>query len=86
SFTSAMTGYALFELNYGYLPQTMAGIGLNPQMSRIRTFAQRARANLLIVHDAILTARVTQTHYANLHRQEEQDIAVGSLVFLSTQN
>ncbi|EJF55281.1 hypothetical protein DICSQDRAFT_23567, partial [Dichomitus squalens LYAD-421 SS1] len=86
SSTSATTGYAPFELNYGYLPRTMAGIRSDTEFEGVRAFAQRARANLLIAHDAILTARVAQTHYANLHRQEEPDIAVGLLVFLSTQN
>ncbi|TBU21884.1 hypothetical protein BD311DRAFT_743310 [Dichomitus squalens] len=64
----------------------MAGIRSDTEFEGVRAFAQRARANLLIAYDAILTARVAQTHYANLHRQEEPDIAVGSLVILSTQN
>ena len=86
SSVSATTGFAPFELNYGYLPRTMAGIRTDTQYEGVRAFAERARNNLMIAHDAILNARVNQTHYANQHRQEEPDIREGSLVFLSTQN
>ena len=86
SSVSATTGFAPFELNYGYLPRTMAGIQTDTPYEGVRTFAERARDNLMIAHDAILSARVNQTHYANQHRQEEPAIKEGTLVFLSTQN
>ena len=86
SSVSATTGFAPFELNYGYLPRTMAGIQTDTPYEGVRVFAERARDNLMIAHDTILSARVNQTHYANQHRQEEPAIKEGTLVFLSTQN
>ncbi|RPD52181.1 hypothetical protein L227DRAFT_473515, partial [Lentinus tigrinus ALCF2SS1-6] len=86
SATSASTGFAPFELNYGYLPRTMAGIQTNSQFAGVQEFAQRARANLEMAHDVLIESRVNQTHYANQHRQAESDLTVGDLVYLSTKN
>ena len=86
SSVSASTGYAPFELNYGYLPRSMAGINTETPYAGIKSFAEKAQHNLMIAHDAIIESRVRQTHYANQHRQEEPEFDEGSLVYLSTKN
>ncbi|OJT05306.1 Transposon Ty3-I Gag-Pol polyprotein, partial [Trametes pubescens] len=86
SATSATTGFAPFELNYGYLPRSLSGIKTESPFTGVREFAQRAKANLEIAHDAIIEARVSQTYHANKHRQEEPEFSVGDLVYLSTKN
>ena len=52
----------------------------------VKEFAQRARANLAIAHDAIIEARVLSTHQAKRLRMEEHPFLVGDLVYLSTAN
>lgn len=86
SSVSATTGYAPFELNYGYLPRTIAGIQTDTPFAGVKAFAERARDNLMIAHDAIIEARVRQTHYANQGRQEEPTLGVGDMVYLATKN
>lgn len=81
------TGYAPFELNYGYIP-TLRGlldrvpVSLKPG---VRHYAERAQSYLLAAHDAIIAARVNQTHHANKRRREEPNYRVGDRVWLSTE-
>lgn len=86
SATSSTTGFAPFELNYGYLPRSMSGIRTDTPFQGVREFAQRALANLEIAHDAIIESRVSQAYHANKHRQAEPEFEVGDLVYLSTKN
>ena len=86
SATSASTGFATFELNYGYLPRSIAGIPTDTKFAGVREFAERARAIMEMAHDALIESRVYQTHQANKHRQGEPDFEVGSKVYLSTKN
>ena len=86
SATSASTGFAPFELNYGYLPRTMSGITTQSHFVGVKEFAERARNNLEMAHDALIESRVKQTHQANQHRQQEPDFEVDDLVYLSTKN
>ncbi|KAJ2974623.1 hypothetical protein NUW54_g11865 [Trametes sanguinea] len=86
SAVSATTGFAPFELNYGYLPQSMSRIQTNSPYPGVKEFAEHAKANLEMAHDAIMDARVSQTHQANKHCQAEPELEVGDLVYLSTKN
>ena len=86
SAVSATTGYAPFELNYGYLPKTIAGISTDTEFAGVKEFAERAKQFLESSHDAIIESRINQTHYANKHRREEPHYEVGDLVYLSTKN
>jgi hypothetical protein len=56
------------------------------QYPGVKEFAQRARANLEMAHDAIIEARVTATYHANRHRSEEVPYQEGDLAYLSTAN
>ncbi|EIM79064.1 uncharacterized protein STEHIDRAFT_34298, partial [Stereum hirsutum FP-91666 SS1] len=86
STVSSSTGYAPFELNYGYMPRWMTTpVGESPYRG-VSYFAERARANLLRAHDAIIESRVNQTYYANKKRRESPEFFKGQLVYLSTKN
>jgi hypothetical protein len=52
----------------------------------VKEFAQRARANLKMAHDAIIEARIHSTYQANIHRSEEKPFEIGDLAYLSTAN
>jgi len=84
---SSSTGFAPFELNYGYMPMFIGGITpIDPAKPGVKRFVNLAIANLEKAHDAIIESRVTQTHQANKRRWEESPIAVGDKVYLSTEN
>jgi hypothetical protein len=83
---SASTGYAPFELNYGYVPRMTNIIEADTEYPGVREFANRALANIAIAHDAIIEARVKAAYHANKGRMEETAYSVGDLVYLSTKN
>lgn len=84
---SSTSGFAPFELNYGYMPTLMR----LPSKSEttfygIEQFAEKARQNLSTAHDAIIASRIRQTTQANRNRREEPSYALGDQVYLSTKN
>ena len=82
---SSSTGFAPFELNYGYIPSLINGI--KPQESAhpgVRQFAERAINNMQIVHDAIIESRVVQTYQANRLRRRVDPYAIGDRVSVAT--
>jgi hypothetical protein len=84
---NASTGFAPFELTYGYIPRIFTGI--QPKREDppgVRSFAQNALRSMAIAHDAIIASRVIQTHQANKTRKADADLPVGALVFVSTEN
>lgn len=83
---SASTGYAPFELNYGYLPRTLTTFDPEASLPGVKEFAQRANSSMMAAHDAIIASRVLQTHHANKRRKGHDDLKEGSLVYLSTEN
>jgi hypothetical protein len=60
---SSSSGFAPFELNYGYSPIVNLGLAseLN-SMPGVKHFISWALQNLADAHDAILESRVRQTH------------------------
>jgi len=86
SSVNSSSGFAPFELTYGYLPR-LTPFPLNDIKYRgVKEFAQRARANLEIAHNAIIEARIIATFQANCHRAEEPPLKPGDLVYLSMAN
>jgi hypothetical protein len=84
---SSTTGFAPFELNYGFLP-TLVG-GIKPQDTAhpgVRQFVDQATNNLQMAHDAIIESRIVQTIQANKHRRSVEPYAIGDKVYLSTEN
>ncbi|KAL1938571.1 hypothetical protein VTO73DRAFT_11594 [Trametes versicolor] len=87
SSASATTGFAPFELNYGHMPRMTQLAEATTKFPGVHAFAERARLNLEQAHDAIIQARIQQTHFANAHRSAEpRPYAPGDLVYLSTKN
>ena len=63
---SSSTGFAPFELNYGYMPSLIGGImPFEKAKPGIRRFVNQVVKNLEMAHDAILESRVNQTRHAN---------------------
>jgi hypothetical protein len=84
---SSSTGFAPFELNYGYMPTFIGGI--KPSESAkpgVKQFVERALNNLEMAHDAIIQSRVMQTHHANKRRRETIPYKIGDKVYLSTEH
>ena len=85
SAVSSSSGFAPFDLNYGYMPRINPGIVLEPiGVPGVKHFVARALRNLADAHDAIIESRVRQTHNANRRRREDDHFAAGDLVFVST--
>jgi hypothetical protein len=80
------SGFAPFELSYGYMPRLAPFPTHDIKYRGVEEFAQRARANLKMAHDAIIEARVHSTYQVNKHRSEEKPFEVGDLAYLSTAN
>ena len=62
---NATTGYAPFELNYGYMPRSGQHILTDTTFKGVKQFAQQAVWNLMDAHDASLEYRIEQMHYSN---------------------
>ena len=67
SANSQATNLAPFEINYGFIPSLRGLLGQIPNDLKpgIRAYARRAQEALMEAHDAIIAARVDQTHFAN---------------------
>jgi hypothetical protein len=83
---NSSSGFAPFELNSGYMPRLVPFPTDGIKYRGVKEFAQRARANLEIAHDAIIEARINATYKANQTRAEEKPFKVGDLAYLSTAN
>jgi len=82
------TGYAPFDLTFGYVPTLRGLLDEVPSTMKpgVQEFANRARQNLMNAHDSIIAARVRQTFHANKRRREEPLYSPGDRVWLSTEN
>jgi hypothetical protein len=84
---NALTGYALFDLNYAYMPSMIKEISLDPPAPPgVRAFASQALYNIKSAHDAIIVSRVFHHHHANNRHCDDPEINEGDLVYLSTKN
>ena len=82
---SDTTGFSPFFLNSGREPGTMIWNTNLERYNGVRVFAQRMKEALMQAHDAILAARIKQTHLANRHRRPAP-FSKGDYVYLSTKN
>jgi hypothetical protein len=83
---SASTGFAPFELNYGYLPRLTNVPDTASALPGVRDFVNCALGNITIAHDTIIEARVRSTVQSNRHRSPEVPHDMGQKVYLSTKN
>ena len=80
---NATTGYAPFELNYGYMLQSGQNISTDTSFKGVKQFAQQAVWNLLDAHDTILEHRIGQMHYSNKCHKPSVEYQINDLVYLS---
>ena len=86
SSVNSSTGFAPFDITYGYLPRFSPFPTEKIAYRGVTEFAERARTSLEIAHDAIIESRVSSTYHANRRRSEEKPYEVNDLVYLSTKN
>ena len=86
SSVNTTTGYAPFELNYGYMPRSGQHISMNTTFKGIKQFAQQTLWNLIDVHNAILEHRIMQMHYSNKHRRPDVIYHENNMIYLSNKN
>ncbi|KAI6147843.1 hypothetical protein BKA82DRAFT_107940, partial [Pisolithus tinctorius] len=83
---SPSTGYALFFLNTGWMPQKMIwDVPTKDEYPSVRAFANKMKLTIMDTHDAIMKSRVKQTISANKRRQDCPFVR-GDLVYVSTKN
>ena len=83
---NATMGYAPFELNHGYMPQSGQHILTDTTFKGVIQFAQQAVWNLLDAHNAILEHRIEQMHYSNKCCKPSVKYQIDDLLYLSTKN
>ena len=86
SSVNATTGYAPFELDYGYMPRSGQHILTDTTFKGVKQFTQQAVWNLMDAHDTILEHRIEQMHYSNKHRKPSVKYKINDLVYLLTKN
>ena len=63
----ASMGYMPFELTYGYIPQTIQSVG-ETIYTGVQDFANSMCDMVIRAHNALIAARMEQTHQANQRR------------------
>ena len=86
SSVNATTGYAPFELNYGYMPRLAQQIYTDTSFRGVKQFSQQALWNLLDAHNVIIKHKVVQMHYSNKHQKSSVQYQLKDLVYLSMKN
>jgi transposase InsO family protein len=83
---NASSGFAPFELNCGFLPRLSSINVKECKYEGVRHFAEQAKWNLIVAHDAIIAARLRSAPVYDAHRSPPHDFKRGQLVYLSTEN
>src|SRR6266705_4383312 len=81
--TNASTGYAHFELVYGFMLRITMEIPPSDYPGVV-DFANKAKENLQRAHDMIIHNRIQQTIHANKRRCPDPPLEKGELAYLST--
>ncbi|CEL60395.1 Transposon Ty3-I Gag-Pol polyprotein OS=Saccharomyces cerevisiae (strain ATCC 204508 / S288c) GN=TY3B-I PE=3 SV=2 [Rhizoctonia solani AG-1 IB] len=81
---SETTGFSPFVLNYGRVPRPML-VRTDTDMYGVREAARNIKYALMIAHDAIIGAHVSQMVESNRH-QRPSPFKVGDLVYVNTKN
>ncbi|KAG8834108.1 hypothetical protein FRC17_009540 [Serendipita sp. 399] len=82
---SVSTQYAPFKLNYGWIP-TVNIQGTPSEYAGVQNFVDKAITNMMAAHNAIITSRISQMHFANRGRRRETLMEIGELAYLSTKD
>ncbi|SCZ87242.1 BZ3500_MvSof-1268-A1-R1_C150g00790 [Microbotryum saponariae] len=88
SSVAVSTSLSAFEATYGYLPRRWPSDSWSvSDVPRAEAFARIRQLRNLDVTDAIIGARLNQSHQANKHRRpDDPAFRTGSYVYLSTKN
>ena len=86
SSVSATTGFALFKLNQGYMPQIGMLMSFDTTFKGVKQFALQVKWDLMVAHNAIIANRVQQMFHANKKCCASDLYHVGDHMYLSTQN
>ena len=86
SSVNTTTGYAPFELKYGYMLWSGQHISTDTTFKGVKQFAQQAVWNLLDAYDAILECRIEKVYYSNKCHKPSMEYQINDLVYLSTKN
>ena len=65
SSVSTTTGFTLFELNQGHMPQIGMPTSFDTTFKGVKQFTLQAKWDLMVAHDAILMNHIQQTFHAN---------------------
>jgi hypothetical protein len=85
SSTNESSGFAPFELTYGFLPRMIQTVEPS-QYPGVQTFAENAVNNFTKARDALIESRVRQAVHANRRRRADPAFKLGQQVYLSTTN
>ena len=83
---SATTGFALFELNQGYMPQIGMPTSFDTTFKGVKQFTLQVKWDLMAAHDTIIANHVQQMFHANKKHHASDEYHVGDNMYLSTQN
>ena len=65
SSVSPTTGFALFKLNQGYMPQIRMPTSLDTTFKGVKQFVLQAKWDLMAAHDTIIANHIQQMFHAN---------------------
>jgi hypothetical protein len=85
SSTNESSGFAPFELTYGFIPRMIQTVEA-AKYPGVQAFAQNAVNNFTQARDALIESRVRQTTQSNRHRRADPAYKRGQKVYLSTVN
>jgi hypothetical protein len=80
------TGFAPFELNCGFVPRLSAMNFTKSKYEGVRQFAEQARWNVIVAHDAIISSRLKSAPVYDAKRSPQHPYKKGEMVYLSTEN
>ena len=86
SSVSATTGFTLFKLNQGYMPQLRMPTSFDTTFKGVKQFVLQVKWDLMAAHDAIIVNHIQQTFHANKKCHASDLYHVGDHVYLLTQN
>ena len=83
---STTTGFTLFKLNQGHMPQIGMPTSFDTTFKGVKQFVLQAKWDLMAGNDAIIANRVQQTFHANKKHRASDLYHVGDHMYLLTQN
>ena len=86
SSVSTTTGFTLFELNQGYMPQLGMPTSFDTTFKGVKQFVLQVKWDLTVANDVIITNSVQQMFHANKKHCASDLYHVGDHVYLLTQN